>query len=66
MAKVKVSIYIEEETSRKIDELAAATYRGKGDTIDWLVAEAYERLRSGQIVVGKGLADVLGDDKEGE
>ncbi len=67
--KVKVNFSIEEETSRKIDEIAAATYRGKGDTIDWLVAEAYERLRSGQLLAGKGLTDVLADspaEKGGE
>ncbi len=33
------------ETDRKLEELTRRTYRrNKGDVIDWLVAEAFEKL----------------------
>ena len=35
------------ETDRKLEELTRRTYRrNKGDVIDWLVAEAFDKLPS--------------------
>lgn len=33
------------ETRERIRQIAKMTYRGYGDTLDWLVAEAWERIQ---------------------
>ena len=42
------SIKVMEATQRKLREVAAGTYRGIGQTIDMLVAEAWERMQHEQ------------------
>jgi hypothetical protein len=33
-------------TNQRLDELARLTFRRKGDMVDYLVAEAYDRIKS--------------------
>ena len=42
--KVKVGYSIEEETSRKIKRIAELTHRADSHVIDWLVAEAWNKI----------------------
>lgn len=41
--KVKLSVAVNQETIERINDLMRSTYRGKGDLVDWVVAEAWER-----------------------
>lgn len=44
-ANVVLSARILPETQMKLREISKGTYRGIGDTLDWLVDEAYKRYR---------------------
>lgn len=41
---VKVNFAVQPETVEGIERLASETHRGKGDVIDWLVADAIDRI----------------------
>lgn len=41
---VKVNFAVQPETASGIEKLAAETHRGKADVIDWLVADALDRI----------------------
>ena len=40
----QMNFQIRPETRDRIREIARMTFRGYGDTVDWLVAEAWERI----------------------
>lgn len=42
--KVKTNLYLDAETPKKIEDLAKATFRGKNDVVDMLVAEAWAKI----------------------
>lgn len=43
--KVKVGYSIDEETSKRIKCIAEITHRADSHVIDWLVAEAWQRMQ---------------------
>lgn len=45
---VKVNFALEPETVAGIEQLAQETHRGKSDVIDWLVADALDRIDQAQ------------------
>lgn len=44
MSNIKVNFSVKAETAAGIELLANETHRGKGDVIDWLVADALDRI----------------------
>lgn len=46
MAKtVQMNLNVLEVTKERVAELSTLTYRNPGDVIDWIVAEAYQRVQ---------------------
>jgi CelD/BcsL family acetyltransferase involved in cellulose biosynthesis len=45
---VQVNYRVDPVTKARIEELARQTYRGLGDVVDWVVAEAWERMEQAQ------------------
>jgi len=41
---IKTNFALRPETVENIEKLAEQTHRGKSDVVDWLVAEAMERI----------------------
>lgn len=50
MAKssVKINFAVQPETAAGIEKLASETHRGKGGVVDWLVADALDRIEQSQ------------------
>jgi hypothetical protein len=44
-----MNFQVRPETRDHIREIARLTYRGIGDTLDWLVAEAWKKMQSDQV-----------------
>jgi predicted transcriptional regulator len=42
---IKVGLSLDPETVKIIDHLAEKTFRSKSAVVDWLVAEAWERMQ---------------------
>lgn len=42
--RVKITLSVSEETSKKIKELGALTHRADSHVVDWLVAEKFAEL----------------------
>lgn len=45
---VQMNVNVLPETKERIKEIARLTFRGMGDTIDWLVSEAWEKIQEQQ------------------
>lgn len=41
---VPINLRVRPETREKLIQIATETYRGMGDTFDWLVADAWNRM----------------------
>ena len=45
---IKVNFALQAETVENIEKLATQTYRSKSDVVDWLVADAMDRILQAQ------------------
>lgn len=45
---IQMNIQVLPETKERIREIAKLTYRGYGDPLGWLVAEAYSKIKKVQ------------------
>lgn len=45
---VQMNLMVLPETKEKVQTMAKMTFRGFGDTVDWVVAEAWERMQKAQ------------------
>lgn len=43
--RIKITLSVDEETNQKIKRLGELTHRNDSHVIDWLVAEAWERMQ---------------------
>jgi hypothetical protein len=43
---VQMNFNVRPETKERVKEMARLTFRGPGDLIDWLVAEAWQKMKS--------------------
>ncbi len=46
--KTNINLNVETDTAKNIERLMKLTHRGKGDVIDWLVADAMDRVDQAQ------------------
>ena len=47
---IKVNFALEPATVERIETLAQETHRGKSDVIDWLVEEAWNRIKKTELI----------------
>jgi hypothetical protein len=48
---IQMNLNVRPKTRERLEEIARQTYRGMGNTLDWLVGEAWQRLIQQKLII---------------